>query len=170
MASLAIFHPLLRRAWDAIYNKSDPRKPAATNRLEKRLSFDYAFGILFLFVLHGVSGFKILVILYTNYKISKNVPRAYLPAATWIFNICTLFANELSQGYQLHRLASYLSPPSTTGQASELMQWGSTIDSYGGIVARWEVLFNITVLRLISFNMDYYWSIDRNKVNLLEVS
>lgn len=28
---------------------------------------------------------------------------------------------------------------------------------------RWEVLFKITILRLISFNMDHYWSLDRSR-------
>jgi protein-cysteine N-palmitoyltransferase HHAT len=26
---------------------------------------------------------------------------------------------------------------------------------------RWQILFNITTLRLISFNMDYYWSVTK---------
>lgn len=50
------------------------------------------------------------------------------------------------------------------------MGWGAWLDSYGGLVARWEVLFNITILRLISFNLDYYWSIDKRGANGLEVS
>ncbi|KAI9854879.1 MAG: glycerol transporter, partial [Pleopsidium flavum] len=39
--------------------------------------------------------------------------------------------------------------------------WGTWLDAYGGLIPRWEILFNITVLRLVSFNLDYYWSLDR---------
>jgi len=31
-------------------------------------------------------------------------------------------------------------------------------DAYSGIYPRWHVGFNITMLRLISFNMDYFWA------------
>jgi D-alanyl-lipoteichoic acid acyltransferase DltB (MBOAT superfamily) len=31
-------------------------------------------------------------------------------------------------------------------------------DDFGGIMWRWQILFNFSTLRLISFNMDYYWS------------
>lgn len=169
MILLLIFHPILRRVWDTFNDKTDKRKSLSANRLEQRASFDYAFAILFLFILHGVSGFKVLAILSINYQITRKVPRQYIPAATWAFNICTLFGNEIGKGYPLVNFARYLSPPGASGAPSELMRWGKWIDSYGGIIARWEVLFNITVLRLISFNMDYYWSIDKRVVNATEV-
>ena len=31
-------------------------------------------------------------------------------------------------------------------------------DAWEGIYPRWYVSFNITMLRLVSFNMDYYWA------------
>lgn len=169
MASLLVFHPLLRRVWDAFNNKSTPRRSPAANRLEQRASFDFAFGILFLFILHGISCFKILTILFLNYQVSKTLPRRYVPLATWVFNIGTLFANEMSKGYPLRVMAGYISPPSQPGTLSGLMQWGMWLDGYSGLLARWEVSFNITVLRLISFNLDYYWSIDKNNANAIEV-
>jgi hypothetical protein len=54
-------------------------------------------------------------------------------------------------------------------EKAELHNWGSWLDSHGGIMPRWEILFNITVLRLISFNLDYYWSLDRRAESPLEV-
>jgi D-alanyl-lipoteichoic acid acyltransferase DltB (MBOAT superfamily) len=36
-------------------------------------------------------------------------------------------------------------------------------------MSRWEILFNITILRLISFNLDYYWSLDRRSGSPIEV-
>ncbi|TQV96470.1 hypothetical protein V2A60_003132 [Cordyceps javanica] len=172
MAALLTFHPLLRRAWNAV-KPINTKKPSGAVRLEQRASFDYAFAFVFLFALHGVSALKVLGILYTNHQLATRLPRRYVPAATWIFNICTLFANEIYDGYPLRKVAALLSPPvlmsgSPSPVDSSLMEWGQWLDGFGGVVARWEVLFNITVLRLISFNLDYYWSRDKNQAGIFE--
>jgi protein-cysteine N-palmitoyltransferase HHAT len=140
--------------------------------LEQRASFDFGFAFIFLAALHGFSAIKIVIILYINHFIATNLPRKYIPAATWIFNICTLFANELSDGYKFEKMANYLSPLGGVGldSTSPLHSWGAWLDSYGGIMSRWEIQFNLTVLRLISFNMDYYWSLDRRGGSPIEVS
>ncbi len=173
MAALLTFHPLLRRAWNAV-KPITAKRPLGAARMEQRVSFDYVFAFVFLFALHGVSACKVLGILYANYQLATRLPRRYVPAATWIFNIATLFANEVFDGYPLRKAAALLSPPALVGgdlhaMDSPLMEWGKWLDSYGGVVARWEVLFNITVLRLISFNLDYYWSRDKNQAGIFEV-
>jgi D-alanyl-lipoteichoic acid acyltransferase DltB (MBOAT superfamily) len=116
--------------------------------------------------LHGFSAFKVLLILCINFSIATRLPRKLIPAATWIFNISILFANELCEGYRFANVAAYLTP---LGEASSLYSFGAWLDSYGGIMSRWEVLFNITVLRLISFNMDYYFSLDKRGGDPIEV-
>jgi hypothetical protein len=136
-------------------------------RLDRRVRFDYYFALVFITALHGVSAIKVLVILYLNYKIAKSLPRQYIPAATWIFNICTLFSNELCGGYPLERVATFFTLGG--GEKSPLMQWARYIDGFGGLMPRWEILFNLTVLRLISFNMDYYWSLDYPAASAIEV-
>ncbi|KAM5355179.1 hypothetical protein ACJ41O_001825 [Fusarium nematophilum] len=175
MGSLLLFHPLLRKAWNTVYPLPE-RSQGGRSRLDQRASFDFVFAFLFLFALHGLSAFKIFLILWTNYQLATKLPRRYVPAATWIFNVAILFANELTQGWRLRILAGFISPP-TMGLVnnkmrpidSELMALGATVDNtFRGILARWEVLFNITILRLISFNMDYYWSVDRSNSNALE--
>jgi hypothetical protein len=122
--------------------------------------------------LHGFSAFKILLILYINFCIATRLPRKYVPAATWIFNISTLFANELAEGYKFEKIAAYLLPLDgvTLQETNVAHNWGIWLDSYGGIMSRWEILFNLTVLRLISFNMDYYFSLDRRSGSPEEVS
>lgn len=177
IAALLVVHPLLRKVWNSMYQPDNKKTSVrGSTRLEQRASFDFVFAIVYLFVLHGVSALKVLLILYVNFQVGTKLPRKYVPAATWVFNISTLFANELCEGYRLRKMASYISPPvqpldtSQNPVDSALMQTGAWIDSYGGLVGRWEVLFNITILRLISFNLDYYWSIDRNNSNSLEVS
>ncbi|KAH8736643.1 MBOAT, membrane-bound O-acyltransferase family-domain-containing protein [Ilyonectria robusta] len=174
MCSLLLFHPLLRRVWNAVYpTKRIPQ--TSQSRLDQRASFDYAFAFIFLTALHGSSALKVLFILYINYQLATKLPRRYIPAATWTFNICTLFANELSNGYQFRNIANYVSPPVTTTVGngietadSRLMCFGHWLDGFKGILARWEILFNITILRLISFNLDYYWSLDRSNSSSLE--
>lgn len=158
MAALLVLHPLLRSVWGAVRS---PGQGAA--RLELRASFDAAFAGLFLLVLHGVSAAKVLAILAVNYRIATRLPRRHVPLATWLFNVATLFANELCGGYRLEALAQRLAPA-----GSPPIRWAAWVDGFGGLVPRWEVLFNITILRLISFNMDYCWSLDRCGANAVE--
>lgn len=140
--------------------------------MEQRVSFDFGFAFMFLAALHGFSAIKIVIILYINHCIATQIPRKYIPAATWIFNICTLFANELSEGYKFEKMARFISPLDGVGldSTNPLHNWATWLDSYGGIISRWEIQFNLTVLRLISFNLDYYWSLDRRSGSPIEVS
>lgn len=136
-------------------------------RLQNRASFDFAFAMLFIIAMHGFSALKIMFILWINYSLATRLPRKYIPTVTWVFNIGTLFANELSDGYHFSTVANLFSPI-TPGSATH--SWGEWLDEYSGLMHRWEILFNITVLRLISFNLDYYWSIESRAGSPIEVS
>lgn len=183
MTILLVLHPCLRRVYEHVFptklsdapptggKAKDDDKPEdaianADARLRQRVSFDYGFGIILILALHGISAFKILTILWVNYTIATRLPRAQIPIATWLFNISILFSNELLHGYPLADLARVLS---SSNPDSALITWAKWLDGVGGIVPRWEVLFKITVLRLISFNMDYYWSLDYRSVSPVEV-
>ncbi|CAI7658081.1 unnamed protein product [Penicillium glandicola] len=167
---LLIIHPLARRAYQSYVNRSKVETKQFSHsvvgvgeaQIEQRMRFDFWFGLVFITALHGVSAFKVLTILYINFRIGKDVPRSYVPTATWIFNLFVLFANEFSGGYSLEWIAKVFAPGSGTSEDSTTMivQWGQTLDDLGGLMPRWEVLFKVTVLRLISFNMDYHWSAD----------
>jgi protein-cysteine N-palmitoyltransferase HHAT len=180
MALLLIFHPLLRRVWNAVYPIPQELKAVKANvpeaaeaRLRQRTSFDRAFAIFYLVALHGFSAAKILFILAINYKLATNLPKKYIPPVTWGFGLCILFANELGKGFQYRDMARFI-----TGDGTEdfvrgkplLVELGEWLDSYGGIMRRWEILFNITVLRLVSFNLDYFWSLDRRGSSPIEVT
>lgn len=181
MTGLVIVHPLLRRLWNAIFplpstpNGGSPRTSSlevAEARLNQRTSFDYIFALLFLVILHGVSAVKVLTILYLNYTLATRLPKRYVPLATWVFNIATLFANEIFDGYQFRDMARLFSSNpgrDVVADPGSLVLLGEWLDSYGGLVRRWSILFNITILRLISFNMDYYWSLDRRAGSPIEV-
>ncbi|CAG7975253.1 unnamed protein product [Penicillium olsonii] len=166
---LLIAHPLLRRAYHNYMNRSKAETKSSSHavasageaRFEQRMHFDFWFGLVFITALHGVSALKVLSILYINFRIGKDVPRAYVPAATWGFNLCILFANELCGGYPLERIVKlFVGSGSAVEEGSSLVQWAQVVDDLGGLMPRWEVLFKVTVLRLISFNMDNYWSVD----------
>ncbi len=190
---VAGLHLLSRRLYDRWWTPRRLKSSAATsNRNEdhlthgpsapldsettfnQRINFDVTFSILLLFALHGFSALKIGLILGMNFLIAKRLPRGLVPAATWIFNIGVLFANEMSQGYKFVRIAELLLPwtgtlPDAERNVAFSHAWAHWLDSHGGLAPRWEVTFNITILRLISFNMDYYWSRSAGGPNLLEV-
>ncbi|KAI1181937.1 MBOAT, membrane-bound O-acyltransferase family-domain-containing protein [Nemania serpens] len=180
LVALLVFHPLLRRVYNAVLYRVGSGRPAsrptleeADQRLNQRATFDFGFAIIYLLALHGVSTIKILTILYINYQVATTLPRKSVPVATWVFNIGILFANELGKGYRFRNIASilwaFLPGGSADESTSTLVAWGSWLDSYGGLMNRWEILFNITVLRLISFNLDYYWSLDRRGPSPVEL-
>lgn len=177
LALLLAFHPLLRKGYQALrplrtrngspsLNGKSKYISAADGdaHLDQRASFDFGFALIFLCAMHGFSALKVLTILYANFKLATTLPRKYVPWATWIFNIGILFANELSDGYKFAGAATYLE--TTPGLFNS---WGLWLDSYSGIMRRWEILFNITVLRLISFNLDYYFSTTHSAGSTLEV-
>lgn len=185
MALLVIIHPCLRRVYNffmpAVSSTAPPKstdgkikgndkdQDNAANveaRLNQRTLFDVFFALIFLAALHGFSTFKVLGILWINYNLATRLPRAYIPIATWTFNIGILFANEFSHGYLYADIASFF----PSGENPTLTAWATWLDSWGGLIPRWEVLFKVTVLRLISFNLDYYWSLDYRSGSPIEVS
>ena len=184
---LLLVHPCLRKLFERIYPSvqseratSTKQKPTdttavgsnleANGRFDARVSFDLYFAVVYLFALHGSSAFKVLLILYVNFTLATRLKHHYVPTATWAFNIGILFANELCKGYPYAGLARLLQPWSDVAEPhSSSSDWGSYLDSYGGLIPRWEILFNITVLRLISFNLDYYWSSSQSNGSALEV-
>ena len=185
LAVLLVLHPALRKGYEyfnrtATYTQVRttasgltqglPSSAAADVRFERRISFDFFFAIIFIFALHGLSAFKVFLILFVNFKLATQLPRDYIPYATWFFNIGILFANEWTRGYPFSRIAAVFLTPPLAGEKVELgRNWGQVLDSYGGLIPRWEILFNITVLRLISFNLDYYWSLNLGSSSPLEV-
>uniref|UniRef100_A0A8H7XN33 Uncharacterized protein n=1 Tax=Psilocybe cubensis TaxID=181762 RepID=A0A8H7XN33_PSICU len=100
--------------------------------------------------LHGSSSLKIILIMSINYLIAKKCRGSQLsPFLTWSFNGTVLFMNEIYRGYSFQSLSSSL----------------SGLDSFSGIYPRWYVMFNLTMLRLVSFNMDYYWSFRQSRTD-----
>ncbi|KAI9322745.1 MBOAT, membrane-bound O-acyltransferase family-domain-containing protein [Dichotomocladium elegans] len=112
-----------------------------------RIHFFFVSSLATIFALHGASALKILAIVSTSYLIGRLGSGSIAnPALTWVFNLGILFLNEWYHGYNF---ASLLGPQ---------FAW---LDEYHGIHPRWHILFNFVMLRLISFNMDYYWQVKK---------
>ncbi|KAK3207262.1 hypothetical protein GRF29_103g341037 [Pseudopithomyces chartarum] len=182
---VVLLHPLLRKLYDGFWRadtytqvrSSGPSgltmglspSAAADARMNQRISFDVPFTAIFIVALHGFSAFKIVGILYLNYCLTTKLPRSYVPAATWIFGVGILFANEFGKGYPYASILGIFLPSSPVSEKESLTtNFGHTLDSFGGLIPRWEVLFNFTVLRIISFNMDRYWSQNAKAADSLE--
>ncbi|KAH9043958.1 MBOAT, membrane-bound O-acyltransferase family-domain-containing protein [Lactarius pseudohatsudake] len=124
------------------YTRPILRDSSPTNNLH-RIPFYLIFSLLMLTVLHGASIIKVLIILSANYGLAKATGGTRLAVpVTWLFNGGVLVANEWYGGYAFASLHS-----------------GFTfLDSWRGVYPRWHVSFNITMLRLVSFSIDYHWA------------
>ncbi|KAF8071525.1 MBOAT, membrane-bound O-acyltransferase family-domain-containing protein [Lyophyllum atratum] len=107
------------------------------------IRYNLVCSLLLLFGLHGTSTLKILAILGVNYLIARLGGGSKVgPVLTWVFNGAVLFANDRYGGYRFGDVLPSL----------------GVLDAYQGAYARWHIMFNLTMLRLVSFNMDYYWA------------
>ncbi|KAI0288928.1 MBOAT, membrane-bound O-acyltransferase family-domain-containing protein [Russula brevipes] len=111
-----------------------------------RIPFYILSSLLMLTILHGASILKILVVLSVNYSLAKVTggTRFAVPV-TWIFNAAVLFANEWYEGYAFATLHPQF----------------AFLDHWRGVYPRWHLSFNITMLRLVSFSVDYHWACSR---------
>ncbi|PVZ99814.1 hypothetical protein BB558_004146 [Smittium angustum] len=101
------------------------------------------YSFIFLLISNGLSIIFILAIVGTNYYLTKKVFAGTRlgPIFMWALNIFILLFNEINVGYSFSSIHPMLS-------------W---MDSHRGINSRWDSTFNITMLRIMSFDMDYHW-------------
>ncbi|KAF9969639.1 glycerol transporter, partial [Modicella reniformis] len=117
-----------------------------------RAYFFLAFAMVYLYFMYGNSLLKIGAIATMNYAIAKTGRGArWMPIVTWVFNIGIIFLNEGYNGYNFADL-------------HESLAW---LDENKGMNGRWDVNFNFTMLRLVSFNMDYYWTFNTRQEIIL---
>ncbi|GAA5821625.1 hypothetical protein JCM11251_000940 [Rhodosporidiobolus azoricus] len=121
-----------------------------------RARFSAASSCALVGVLHGTSALKIGAILVGNWVVVKKGSevgreggegkgwwrREWTPFAIWGFNIGVLFVNELTHGWQFGAVHSSL----------------AILDNYPGVLPRWHISWNISMLRLVSWGMEYYWA------------
>ncbi|KAI9255574.1 MBOAT, membrane-bound O-acyltransferase family-domain-containing protein [Sporodiniella umbellata] len=115
------------------------------------ISFSLALSFICVVLLYGTSVIKIMTIIAINFGISRVFRNSIgNPICTWTFNLTVLFLNEYYDGYRFNDIMG------------SSFAW---LDQYNGIQSRWHILFNFGVLRLISFNLDYFWAhrVSKNK-------
>lgn len=123
-------------------------QPAATQSGRRnRLPFLCGFTTLFVVALHGSNSIKLLGILLANYALARLLAgRRYLaPACLWAFNVSILAAVHWNDGFLWRRVAG------------EAYGWLDEAP-YVGLLPRWQINFNITMLRLVSYGLDRHWA------------
>lgn len=90
-------------------------------------------GMIFIFLLHGFNIVKLMAIAGVNYLIAKSKYENYRMASLWAWALIVLFVTEWFEFPLFPR------------------------SLFTGFYPRWNIVFKITVLRMISFGMDYHW-------------
>ena len=154
-ALMATFFALKYAYTRPIFRGSSP----PTNNLH-RVPFYLIFSLLMLIILHGASVLKVLIILSANYVLAwATGGRRFAVPVTWIFNCVVLLANEWYEGYSFASLHSGFAFLVCCAHYHALSPTYILLqDSWGGVYPRWHVSFNITMLRLVSFSVDYHWA------------
>lgn len=111
------------------------RKAVSLGVSIKRTLFDLVFGIIYLVALHGTNVLKIAIHVCVMFALAKciqdiRVARILL----WAYGVLTLFINETLRNASFTSVFPY---------------------EFTGIVARWDVFYNFTLLRMLSFGLDY---------------
>nr|UJH94613.1 Gup1 [Starmerella bombicola] len=101
----------------------------------KRKYYDLVFGLLLICGLHGTGAVKIVLILVSNFALGQI---SQSRSVSWVFAVGILFANELLHGYPIYQ------------------PW-----EFGGLLPQWQVFFKCTMMRMLSFNLDYIESLDQ---------
>lgn len=116
----------------------------------KTLNFDLIAGLSFLVGLHGVNSLRILTHAFIMFGIGKLGIKSVMVTTylIWIYGIGSLFLNDRYRLFPFASLHPILS---------------IVDDGFLGIVPRWDVFYNFTLLRLISYNLDYLASLEASK-------
>lgn len=119
--------------------------------LKNRTLYDCIFGIVYLLSLHGVNVIKILFHVLVMYAFAKFVSDKRLAKILlWSYGIATLFVNDKYWNATFH--VDFLD------------------SSFKGIIQRWDVFYNFTLLRMLSFSLDYLEKRDEPLVESKPVS
>lgn len=104
-------------------------------------------GAVYVGALHGVNLVKILAIAAGNYGLARlcvRLPRPLALALVWVCHVAILIAVFYLEGVPFGTLAPSLA-------------W---LDEYSGLIHRWYISYNFSMLRLVSFALDYVWASD----------
>lgn len=123
------------------------------NNFHQLFLFYCIFG--FIFIAYMFRGGVVYWILFTylNYYLTRTLyDQKYFIPAIWVINLVTLYFNEQYHGYDLRRLFP-------NWQVAELIEQ-SRVDS----PLNWNIIFNMTILKMISFACDKRWAHTQQRV------
>jgi len=123
-------------------------------RAKTRAVFLFGMGLIVVGVLHEFDAVKVLALIAMNYVlchvfVGYNDPKV-AAAILWGFNLLVLYLNETYKGYSFVNIFG----ESTTTRM---------LDSRRGMMP-WHHSFNFVTLRMISYDMDFLWSIRARKL------
>ncbi|ODQ77348.1 hypothetical protein BABINDRAFT_163605 [Babjeviella inositovora NRRL Y-12698] len=127
LGGLLVMHIGVRRLFSAV---------GFTNRLY----FDSTFGLLFLVAAHGCNAVRVLLHFAVFYLIGRTPNKKASTVLLWVWGVATLFINDNFRAYPFGNIVPALAFLDT---------------GFKGIIERWDVFYNFTLLRLLSFNFDY---------------
>ncbi|KAI9226760.1 MAG: MBOAT, membrane-bound O-acyltransferase family-domain-containing protein [Piptocephalis tieghemiana] len=107
-----------------------------------RINFIILSSAIFMLIAFGSGFLKMLLILLINFAISAQFRNHRAnPILSWIWTLGILLINEWYP-WKFADFSFLLAP----------------LDAHTGILGRWEVHFNFSMLRMISYNLDYFWA------------
>eukprot|EP00249_Psilotum_nudum_P010949 c22868_g1_i1 orf=188-1798(+) len=99
--------------------------------------------LAYILYLHGTCTVFIFVMAGCNYLLVKVLAGSpLLPIILWLYNLVLLISNRVYEGYLF----------SSFGESVAFL------DNYRGVL-RWHIGFNFVMLRMVSFGIDYHWTI-----------
>ncbi|KAJ1798029.1 glycerol transporter [Coemansia sp. RSA 2399] len=150
MLAYVVLNRIFKAVSASASGERNKRPLKATHRVVlPALWFPCLFATFFVIALSGTSAIFILGLTLGNYALAKTVGgRRWAPLVFWAYNMGMLFANENYRGYEFGRIA-------------ERLAW---LDEWRGILRRWDITFNLTMLRMVSFAMDYHWRLCQERM------
>ncbi|KAL0487351.1 11 TM domain-containing transmembrane protein [Acrasis kona] len=116
------------------------------------IAYNTIFSLLFLCYLHKQFVIFPILVALINFSIAKTFRASRLTVPlTWLLNLTVLFSSDYFGGYSF----GYILGPEF-----------DFLDSDRGPI-QWSVCFNISMCRLISFNVDYYQALKSHAANML---
>lgn len=151
LLALALGHTGLGKLVELLFDKGRAQaissrganQSTSTTHPSRRI-FLALFTMIYVLALHGSNSIKLILILALNYTLAKVCAgqRVYAPLIIWTFGIGTLFLVHWNEGLPW----------------SVWLPAFSFLDNYTGLLPRWQINFNISMLRLVSFAMDLHWA------------
>ncbi|PVG04049.1 putative GUP1-Multimembrane-spanning protein essential for proton symport of glycerol [Serendipita vermifera] len=144
LTALAVSHVVLSQVYAMLVSRMGSRAAGKRSDTLHRIPFMAGFAVILTVALHGSSALKVFFIIAINYTIAKRLAGSTIGSLIiWTLNLVILFANEIYDGYNYSSIHSAF----------------AFLDTYRGFYPRWHISFNITMLRLLSFSIDYRWAL-----------